>query len=291
MPMPELVSISNGDSMCTLCPTIGGSIASWSVGGQDMLRRANADGMTSGDPLAMASFPLVPFSNRIGYGRFIWEKREIALSPNFPPEPHAIHGTGWTRSWTVAEIDESHCLLTMHHDADARWPWSFDATQQFSLTGDQLQMSLSAANLSDEPAPLAFGHHPYFESDRAHLTFTAAQVLVSGDDALPTKSVTPTGQYDFGKGGPVAGREIDHCYAGWDGKARIEWTDRPLALNIETCMTAAVVYVPKGGGDFCFEPVPHLTNALNRPGDLPAMPKVQPGQSFTSSIRLMAVRA
>jgi aldose 1-epimerase len=173
MPMPELVSISDGDSLCTLCPALGGSIASWSVGGQDMLRRADVDGMTSGDPLAMASFPLVPFSNRIGYGRFVWDGRKIELTPNFPSEPHAIHGTGWTGAWTIAEIDESHCLLTMRHDADARWPWSFEAAQRFTLTGGQLQISVRAANVSSEPAPLAFGHHRYFDSEGAHLTFKA----------------------------------------------------------------------------------------------------------------------
>jgi aldose 1-epimerase len=56
-------------------------------------------------------------------------------------------------------------------------------------------------------------------------------------------------------------------------------------------MTAAVVYERKGGNAFCFEPVPHINNALNRPGDLPAMPKVQPGKSFTGIIRLTAVKA
>ena len=81
MVLPELVSIVCGDNISTICPALGGSIIGWSVGEQEMLRRADADAIASGDPLAMASFPLVPFSNRIGNAQFIWKGREIQIIP------------------------------------------------------------------------------------------------------------------------------------------------------------------------------------------------------------------
>jgi aldose 1-epimerase len=291
MALPEQVSIADGDSMCTLCPALGGSINGWSVNGQDMLRRADAAAIASGDPLAMASFPLVPFSNRIGYARFMWGGREIELTPNFAPEPHAIHGTGWKEAWAVTERGDSHCLLTLRHDADLLWPWSFEASQRFVLNDGALEIRLSAVNRADQPVPLAFGHHLYFDSGGAQLTFAASSVLMSGDDALPTEAIAPAGQFDFNNGGAVAGRNVDHCYADWDGRARIQWTSRPLALEITADMAAAVVYIPPGGSAFCFEPVPHINNALNRPRDLPAMPIIAPGESFAATIGLQAVKA
>jgi aldose 1-epimerase len=291
MALPELVSIADGDNISTICPALGGSIIGWSVGEQDMLRRADADAIASGDPLAMASFPLVPFSNRIGNARFVWKGREIELTPNFAPEPHAIHGTGWQQAWTIAELSDTYCVLKLRHDADARWPWSFEASQSFTLNAGMLELKLIATNLSDEPSPLAFGHHPYFDAEGAHLSFTAAHVLMSGEGALPSEAITPTGEFDFSTDGAVAGRSIDHCYAGWDGKTRIFWTGRALALEITADMMAAVVYVPKGGSAFCFEPVPHINNALNRPGELPTMPIVAPGECFKATILLEAVNA
>lgn len=150
-------------------------------------------------------------------------------------------------------------------------------------------MKLSATNLSNEPAPLAFGHHPYFDVEVAYLTFDAARIFMSGDDALPTEAVSPDGRFDFRSTSAVAGREIDHCYAEWDGRARIQWTGRPLALEIEANMAAAVVYIPKAGSAFCFEPVPHVNNALNRADDLPCMPTIAPDESFTATILLSAV--
>ena len=53
-------------------------------------------------------------------------------------------------------------------------------------------------------------------------------------------------------------------------------------------LAAAVVYIPAGADYFCFEPVPHIVNALNLPGHAPAMPLVLPGEVFTASITLAA---
>jgi aldose 1-epimerase len=291
MASPALVTLTVGNSVFAVCPQLGGSIARWSVDGQDMLRRANAAAIAAGDPLAMASFPLVPFSNRIGHARFIWAGQEIALTPNFAPEPHAIHGIGWHRSWALAEQSQTHILLTLHHDADAHWPWSFAASQKFILSENRAEIHLSATNLEAASVPLAFGHHPYFDAAGAHLSFRAAHVMMAGADALPSHSVAPSGPYDFSTGGAIAGREIDHCYTGWDGHARIRWSGRGYALDIAADMAAAVVYIPRGSDSFCFEPVSHCNNALNRTTDAPSMPIIAPGESFTATIRLDAVPA
>jgi aldose 1-epimerase len=289
--LPELVRIGEGENVCTVCPALGGSIISWSVGGQNMLRRADVDAIASGDPLALASFPLVPFSNRIGDAQFIWDGTPIELTRNFAPEPHAIHGIGWTSAWDIADKGERYIELSLRHDGDACWPWPVAAVQRYSLTNDTLEMKLSATNLADHPVPLAFGHHPYFDQKGASLHFSATHVLMCGDDLLPTHVQAVDGAFDFNRDRSVRGLDIDNCYTGWDGKARITWADLPLAVEIESDLPAAVVYVTAGGDSFCFEPVPHINNALNRPGDLPAMPVIAPGESFSTRIRFRTVTA
>ena len=62
------------------------------------LRRTDGTAIETDDPLQFASFPLVPFSNRIADGRFEWDGEQIEIDPNFAPEPHAIHGVGWPAS-------------------------------------------------------------------------------------------------------------------------------------------------------------------------------------------------
>jgi aldose 1-epimerase len=71
-----------GNAECEIWPDQGGSIAHWTINGQNMFRAANPDAARDVLPLGMASFPLVPYSNRIGFGRFDWDGNSVQLEPN-----------------------------------------------------------------------------------------------------------------------------------------------------------------------------------------------------------------
>lgn len=287
------LTIGSAGSVCTVYPKLGGSLGGWVVAGQAMLRTTGTKAILAGDPLGMASFPLVPFSNRIGNGRFKWSGATVALARNFLPEPHAIHGIGWQRAWTVADHANDALTLTLAHAGDDSWPWPFDAEQRITVAHRRLTLALSVCNRAAQPVPLAFGHHPYFDQAGATLQFAADRVWMAGDDALPIRPQAPAGDFDFRAPAAVAGRSIDNCYAGVAGPVRIDWTGRPLALAITASprLPAAVVYIDPDADSFCFEPVPHINNALNLPGHAPAMPIMAPDQWFRATIDLRAVAA
>jgi aldose 1-epimerase len=287
----EAFALVHAGSRCELFPQIGGSIGGWSVEGQQMLRAASAASIAALDPFGMASFPLVPYSNRIGCATFEWDRKIVTLAPNFPPEPHAIHGVGFARPWACAARTCDSVLLTLIHQADAGWPWPFEARQRISIAERELTLDLTAINLAPRPVPLAFGHHPYFPQKGAHLTFRARGVWLVGDDGLPSERVKPCGKFDYSRSTPVEQGELDHCFTGWTGPAFIAWPGKPLALEISGSCTlpCAVVCVRNGADGFCFEPVPHLNNALNLPDREPAMPIVAPGGKFSASVRFRAV--
>jgi aldose 1-epimerase len=287
----DVITLLHGADRCELYPWIGGSIGGWTVDGQQMFRAANAAKIAARDAFGMASFPLVPYSNRIAQGRFEWNGRLITLARNFPPEPHSIHGVGFESSWLCTERTDASALLTLTHEPNAGWPWPFEARQRITLAGRELALELHAVNSGSHPAPLAFGHHPYFPLPGARLTFHARGVWLKGDDDLPRESVAPSGQLDFSRIVPVERADIDHCFTGWNGAARIEWPDRPLALEISSSpeLRTAVVYVRSGADGFCFEPVPHINNALNLREYEPAMPIVAPRGIFSARIRFRAL--
>jgi aldose 1-epimerase len=281
----------NGDDYCELFPWIGGSIGKWNVQGQPMFREPSLASIDAKDPYGMGSFPLVPYSNRIGYGEFEWMGQAVRLRRNFPPEPHAIHGVGFERPWTVQSRTASSAELTLSHDPDDSWPWSFKATQRVILANKALQLRLSVANLERHAVPLGFGHHPYFPKRGAHLTFTARQVWTVGANGLPSGTVSPSGRFDFREAKAVEPVEVDHCFSGWQGPARISWLDRPLALEIDHSreLSSAVLFIRKGADGFCFEPVPHVNNALNSQGGESAMPTIAAGETYSASIDFRAV--
>jgi aldose 1-epimerase len=286
----QTLSLAVNDSVCVVAPAAGGSIISWTVDGQNLLRAPDVSVPNSGDPLTFASFPLVPFSNRIAFGQFEWEGERIQIEANFAPEPHAIHGIGWRQPWYVADQSQTSCTLAFFHKANEKWPWSFSATQLLTVTPDSLTLELAATNLEDKPVPLAFGHHPYFDSEGATLQFHARSVLVSDSQSLPTSATAPFGDYDFTSAARVAGRDVDSCYADWDGHCEIVWVGRTLKLQVKSDMKAAVVYIPRNNATFCFEPVPHINNALNRK-DGPGLLAVAPGDTWRSFIQMRALRA
>jgi aldose 1-epimerase len=287
----EALTLTHGADRCDLVPRACGSITGWTVEGQPMLRTASAVSIAARDPFGMASFPLVPFSNRIGNGTFEWDGKFITLPRNFPPEPHAVHGVGFARPWRCIARTSDSALLTLIHQPDADWPWAFEARQRITIAQRELKLDLTAVNLAPRAVPLAFGHHPYFPKAGARLSFHARGVWLVGDDGLPSERVKPFGKFDFSRPTCVEGSEIDHCFTGWTGPARVEWPDKPWALEISgsPALPSAVVFIRNGDDGFCFEPVPHINNALNLPDREPAMPVVAPGKSFCACIRLRAV--
>ena len=127
---PDMVTLRSGKTGVQLCPEIGGSIVRfWSRlngGTMEWLRPVSDGDLARGDPLAMACFSLVPYSNRIRGGRFRFAGREIVLPLNFGDHPHSIHGHGWQAPWAVAEHSDDTAVLEFHHAAGS-WPFPYRA--------------------------------------------------------------------------------------------------------------------------------------------------------------------
>src|SRR5512133_1201997 len=132
-----LIELNAGALRLQLAPAVGGSIArfdgTWEAGGRqgrvDWLRPATEAALAQRNPLAMASFPLVPFCNRIRNGRASFEGREIRFPPNHPaaPSPHPLHGIGWQRVWNVEQAGPRDATLGLLEPATEAWPWGFAA--------------------------------------------------------------------------------------------------------------------------------------------------------------------
>src|SRR5690554_4769871 len=62
-------------------------------------------------PADTASYPLVPWSNRIRDGVLTWNGRDHQLRINFP-DGTAIHGTGMEFPWQVSKVTEDDAVFT-----------------------------------------------------------------------------------------------------------------------------------------------------------------------------------
>lgn len=279
------VTLRAGAWQAELRPEVGGSLASLTFEGREVLRTM-PPGSTS--PLEAACFPLAPYCNRIRDGRFHFGGVEVALPANFPPERHSLHGLSWQRPWRFAGAGESKGAMTDDYDGTGPWPWAYRAEQRVRLGDKGCAVTLVVTNRADTAMPAGLGLHPYFRRNPgARVRFVAERVLLCDAETMPTGVDAPPGHFaDFRRGAPLPAETIDHCFAGWCGEVAIEDEVGTIAMTA-TGAPHLHLYAPADGSALCCEPVSHTPDAPNRaPEEMTILP---PGCSATLTMRISAL--
>lgn len=271
---------------CEIAPALGGAIAGLWLGATPVLRSSAAAALTS--VRNAGSYPLVPFSNRVGHGSLRWAGTDHPLVVPEGFEPHAIHGVGWLRPWSVLEANGQFALLSYEHQADESWPFAFDASQAFRIKGNELELTLSITNQSAVAAPVGLGWHPYFvKRPDTHVRFAATGRWEMGDDKLPTRRSASTGlDHD------CQGLDVDHCFDGWSGALHL--SDSALHTTVSSSLRYVVVYTNASRDYVAVEPVSHVNNAIKllEQGDASAselgIRVLQPGESMSAEMSIHA---
>ncbi len=283
--MAPLTTLAAGSLRLDLCPSVGGSIARFQAAGVDLMRPAPAG---YDDALDAACFPLVPFSNRVREGRFVFRGRAVTLADNMPGQRHPLHGQGWRSAWTVVEAGAASARLAFSH-APGDWPWAYEAEQVFALDETGLTVRLSVRNQADQPQPCGLGLHPYFPCDGdTRLDAPVDGVWTIDDEIMPVERRPAAGRYDL-RDRAICGADLDNGYDGWGGRARLVWPGRGLGLDIIAPDARYFqVYAPAAGGVVVAEPVTHANAALSLDEGAAVAAGItilSPGATFTLATR------
>jgi aldose 1-epimerase len=267
-----VIQLCNDRLSVCLLPSVGGGIArfDWLGGNEEVpLMRPCLGALERSpgqyEPNRLASYPLLPWSNRIAHGGFFVGERRVALPLNRDDDAYPIHGSGWQRRWTLRRHDADAAHLELIEVAPDTY--TYHASLHYQLEGDALRVSLRVTNTGDAPLPFGLGLHPFFPlHGGAKLLAPATGVwLNDGHSPLPTHHDAVAAPWDFSASrDPVTG--INHAFTGWTGKAAIEWPRHALRLHIEADVDTYVLYTPVDEAFFCFEPVDHPINAVHLPG-------------------------
>jgi aldose 1-epimerase len=262
-----------------LRPDLGGSIAGlWH--GQSPILRATEPALLASARVS-GCFPLVPYSNRLGYRRFRWKGHDYTTQPNYGDSPHSLHGVGWTSAWDVSSHSATELTIRLQHGADADWPFAFDATQFFALTPQSLVAQMVITNTADIAQPVGLGWHPYFpKRGRSRLHIESSGRWDCDAAQLPVRRVAQSGI-----DADVAHLDFDNTFEGWKGPARIR--DEKFSLQLRSSLPYLVVYTPQDKDYFCVEPVSHVGNAIHMADPAAhGLRTLQPGESFEASMTL-----
>jgi len=273
----SLIQLEAGPLHVDIAPAVGASIArfcSRAADGRtvDWLRPASAEGLAERHPLAMASFPLVPFCGRIRNGRAHFEGRDIRFPPNHPAEdsPHAFNGIGWQQAWTVAEAQRTRAQLALTVPATQGWPWRFSCTEVVELSEQQLRVSIALTNEDDAPMPAGIGHQPCFpDTGRTRLTTTAAAMWTVDEEDMPVEPEINEVITRLREGVLLADLHLDTSFTGWERDALIAWEAdgigpaRSVLMEAEAPLDFFMLHSPRGYDHFCLAPVSQCSDWLN----------------------------
>ncbi len=276
-----------------LVPSLGGSVAAWQI---DSAGTSQApidlwrpwDGATL-DLYKLASFAMVPWSNRISGGGFAHGGQFHPIAPNRAGEPYPIHGDGWLQPWELSQPAPDTLAMTLRSRCFDGNPYDYEAVQTFRLVDGGLDQEVLVRHFGEQPLPYGIGLHPWFPRTPAtRITAPVQAVWLCGDDPLPTEHTPqfPPG-WDLNQGASAHGGLIDNGYTGWGGTAQIDWPERGLTLTAHmpdfdrdggADQHYCLVYRPPQGPAFCFEPITQPIDAFHLPGQ-PGLRVLAQGES------------
>lgn len=282
--------LHHADQHLGLVPSLGGGVAAWQLDHQgdklDVWRPWAGDT----DRYTLASFPLVPWSNRISAGGFDFDGVHYPMAPNRAGEPYPIHGDGWLQAWTLHQAQDNTVEMTLESQAFDGNPYAYQALQRFVLVDGGMDQTLTVTHTGEQPLPYGLGQHPFFPRPvGTRLTTQVQGVWLSRPDCLPTQHTTQfPPSWDPRGGMDVHGTLIDNAYTGWSGEARIDWPEQQLALTMREPNIVqrgqndglCLLYRSPVISAFCFEPVTHPIDAFHMPG-LPGLKVLRQGERLT----------
>ena len=206
------------------------------------------------------------------------------------------HGIVFLSKFVKVEEDRNgtttSALFTLQVPDNVReenYPFDVAYSQRFTLTATTIELETILPNDDSKPAPVAFGHHPYFRVSnperegvevhlpvKRHLLLDPDTVLFNGESE-PADSVLKL----------QAGVYYDHVFADLTG-SRMTMIDskshRKINVDFDEHFEHLTVYAPDGSDFVCIEPWTRGMGAyeyLKDPGweNGETIPVLQPGET------------
>jgi aldose 1-epimerase len=292
-PSGEQYEIRHGDQHATVVE-VGGGVREYRVGDRDVLEPYDVREMADGARGA----PLVPWPNRLGDGRYVFDGVEHQVPINEPAKANALHGFLRWRSWRAVEHTDDRVVMAVRLHPMEGYPFLLDVRVEYTVGDDGLMVGTTATNAGDVACPYACGQHPYLATggglvDGCTLQLRAGfRVDTDQERQLPTGDVPVAGTpYDFTEPRAIGDLAVDYAFGdlerdgdgrawlrltGSDGRTARVWVDRTYPyLEIFTADT-----LERWRGSLGVEPMTAPPDTFRSGRDLL---RLEPGESATTA--------
>lgn len=268
----ETITLSAGRLRLEVFPAGGGSIVRFTrqdTSGVpvDLMRPALQPAIERREPLGMSCFPLVPYCDLVTGGAFTFDGVRHVLPRNHPALQEPIHGEGWISAWSVERQAEDALLLRFDHGADeSGFPFAYSASLLYELCDETLAIELALRNDDARPMPCGIGVHPYYVRTPDLVVRVGAGQVWPAEAAKKKLAAIPVSpEWDYRAMRPLGDVDLDHSFAGWDGRYDVVWPSLATGLTVtaDPVFRSLQIFVPQGGDHFCMEPISNVMDAFN----------------------------
>ncbi|MFI9103240.1 aldose 1-epimerase family protein [Streptomyces fildesensis] len=213
-PTGQQILLRHGEQTAVIVE-LGAALRDYTVEDRPVLDGFSADERITGGRGQL----LVPWPNRIGQGRYLWNDQDLQLPLTEPESGNAIHGLLRWMSWQVVEREEHRVILGATLWPQPGYPFHLDVRVGYVLGADGLTVTVVARNLGEDTAPYGVGQHPYLTVgtevvDDAVLLVPARKWLPLDDAGMPVAAEDVTGTpFDFRTAKAVGGQRLDTAFA------------------------------------------------------------------------------
>ena len=275
------------DTVVSVAPAVGNMAFSMKVKGHEVLWWPYTSVADFKAKPAMSGIPfLAPWANRLDeqafYANGVRYPFDMTLGNVRGAIP--IHGfVTTTDKWRVVEAKATSSAAWVTSRLEffrepawmKQWPFAHAIDMTYRLQEGVLEVTLSIANMSAAPMPVAVGFHPYFQlTDSTRDDWTIAVGARTHWKLAPNK--VPTGEtepiervFPNPHEAPLRDYDLDDVFSDLErddkGRATLTVSGKSQRISVQFGgnYRAAVVWAPKGRPFICFEPMTGITDAVN----------------------------
>jgi aldose 1-epimerase len=228
-----------------------------------------------------ASAVLFPFANRIENGKYTFKNTKFQLDCN-EKGLNALHGLVYNKKFeivhTIESINDASVTIAYQElEESLGFPFKYNIHLTYTLTNDELSLSVTIKNTDVNPFPFTLGWHPYFFTDglsKSVLKFKSDQKIKFDENLITQKVIDEKTEKEF----IIENKQLDDCFI--LNTDTVEFTTPNFQIEISTNQIENYVqlYTPKDLPLIAIEPMTGVSNSFNNNIGLQVL---QPNTSFS----------
>ena len=213
-----------------------------------------------------ASAVLFPFANRIEKGKYTFNNTKFQLDCN-EKGLNALHGLVYNKKFKIVHKIESssYASVTIAYkelEESLGFPFKYNIHLTYTLTNDELSLSVTIKNTDINPFPFTLGWHPYFLSHdlkNSSLSFNSAKKIKFNKNLITQKVIDEKTEKAF----KIENKQLDDCFILNSNTIGFKTPNYQLEISTNQIENYVQLYTPENLPLIAIEPMTGVSNSFN----------------------------